>query len=395
MSDKLERINQNLNQSLSHLQPSAILAFNDSIRDLKQVIKLTLGEPDFMTPEVVKAGAIASIQANHSHYAPSNGLPALRQAITSFLMSHYHLQYDSEREIVVTAGASGAIYSTLTAILNPGDQVLVPIPIFPPYIPIAQLNGAEPIFIDTRVDGFKLTPKRLQAALNDHQKVKALILNYPNNPTGVTYSEQELADLGAVIAATDVLVVSDEIYSELTYDHAHVSLAKFCPEQTIVINGVSKSHAMTGWRIGYLAAPAPIAQRAAMVNQFTITSTATVAQEAALTALTTGLTATKPMREAYQRRRDWLIPELKSLGFGVVIPQGAFYLFLKIPANLPQNSLGCAQLLAREAGVALIPGSAFPAGEGYLRLSYAASDADLHETVARLRNFMTSGQGED
>lgn len=220
-------------------------------------MKLTLGEPDFNTPEHVKQAGIRSIEADHSHYTNSAGELELRQAAATFLANKYDVHYDPESEVLVTAGATEAIYSALTAILNPGDAVVIPTPIFPLYIPITILNGAKPIFIDTSATGFVLDADKLDEVLQANSNVKAVVLNYPNNPTGVTYHREALQKLAKVIAKYDIFAICDEIYSELTYGTTHVSLAEFLPDQVLLLNGVSKSHAMTGWRIGLLCGLKP------------------------------------------------------------------------------------------------------------------------------------------
>lgn len=380
-----------MKNELADVQPSAILQFDKDVSQIPDIVKLTLGEPDFNTPDHVKNAGEASIAADHSHYTQSPGLPALRQAIATFLADKYQAHYDPNDQIITTIGASGAIYASLTAILNPGDEVIVPIPTFPQYLPIIKLNGATPIYIDTSVDDFILTPEKLAATLAAHRdKVKAIVLNYPTNPTGVTYRHDQLAAFVAILRQYDIFVISDEIYSELTYGDPHISLGALLPEQTLLINGVSKSHAMTGWRIGYVAGPAAVIAKVGLVHQLTATAAATMAQEAALEALQAGPDDGLQMKVAYQERRDYLVKELNKLGFVTAEPTGAFYVFAKIPARFGQDSLAFAYRVAREARVAVIPGSAFPAGEGYVRISYAASLAKLQTACQRLAAFVAA-----
>lgn len=386
-----ETLVNHMNHEIAAIQPSDILAFNAEIANIPGIVRLTLGEPDFNTPEHVKQAAIESIEADESHYAPSNGTLALRTAAAEFLAAKYDVHYDPASEVIITAGATGGIYTALTSILNPGDEVLIPTPIFPLYIAIVKLAGATPVFMATSDNGFVLSPDQLQTTLAAHPKTKAVVLNFPSNPTGVTYRHDDLKALAAVLADQPIFVLSDEIYSELTYGEPHESIANYLPTQTILLNGVSKSHAMTGWRIGIMCAPKAITAQLGKIHQFTVTSTTTNAQAAATEALKNGLDDAQVMKREYQERRDYLYDALNDLGFQSAKPEGAFYLFSKIPAGLPQNSMAFCRELAHEARVALIPGSSFgPGGEGYVRISYAASMADLKTAVTRLRTYVAS-----
>ena len=391
MSINSETLVNHMNHEIAAIQPSDILAFNAEIANIPGIVRLTLGEPDFNTPEHVKQAAIESIEADESHYAPSNGTLALRTAAAEFLATKYDVHYDPASEVIITDGATGGIYTALTSILNPGDEVLIPTPIFPLYIAIVKLSGATPVFMDTSDNGFVLSPDQLQTTLAAHPKTKAVVLNFPSNPTGVTYRHDDLKALAAVLADQPIFVLSDEIYSELTYGEPHESIANYLPTQTILLNGVSKSHAMTGWRIGIMCAPKAITAQLGKIHQFTVTSTTTNAQAAATEALKNGLDDAQVMKREYQERRDYLYDALNDLGFQSAKPEGAFYLFSKIPAGLPQNSMAFCRELAHEARVALIPGSSFgPGGEGYVRISYAASMADLKTAVTRLRTYVAS-----
>ncbi|KRM31621.1 aspartate transaminase [Agrilactobacillus composti DSM 18527 = JCM 14202] len=386
-------LSTHMKTELAQLQPSGILAFNKEISTIPDIVKLTLGEPDFNTPEHVKQAGIRSIEADHSHYTNSAGELELRQAAATFLANKYDVHYDPESEVLVTAGATEAIYSALTAILNPGDAVVIPTPIFPLYIPITILNGAKPIFIDTSATGFVLDADKLDEVLQANSNVKAVVLNYPNNPTGVTYHREALQKLAKVIAKYDIFAICDEIYSELTYGTTHVSLAEFLPDQVLLLNGVSKSHAMTGWRIGLLCGPKAVVTQIGKVHQFCITCATANAQDAALEAFKNGPDDGVKMRAAYQERRDYLVKALGDIGFTSAAPDGAFYLFAKIPAGLIQNSADFCYDLAKKAKVALIAGSNFgPGGEGYVRISYAASMADLQKAVTRIGAYVADNQ---
>lgn len=382
-----DRFNKNLNK----IEVSLIRQFDQSISDVSGIMKLTLGEPDFTTPDHVKEAAKAAIDANQSHYTGMAGLPALRQAAADFLKSKYHLFYNPDNEILVTIGATEALSATLTAILEPGDTVLLPAPAYPGYEPIVNLVGAEIVEIDTTANDFVLTPEMLEKAiLEQGDKLKAVLINYPTNPTGVTYSREQIKALADVLKKYDVFVVSDEVYSELTYsDEPHVSIAEYLPEQTILINGLSKSHAMTGWRIGMIFAPANFTAQLIKSHQYLVTSAATMAQFAAIEALSVGKDDALPMKTEYMKRRDYIIDKMSALGFKIIKPDGAFYIFAKIPAGYEQDSFKFCQDFAREKAVAFIPGVAFGKyGEGYLRLSYAASMETITTAMDRLKEFM-------
>lgn len=301
------------------------------------------------------------------------------------------MSYNPDNEILVTIGATEALSATLTAILEPGDTVLLPAPAYPGYEPIVNLVGAEIVEIDTTANDFVLTPEMLEKAiLEQGDKLKAVLLNYPTNPTGVTYSREQIKALADVLKKYDVFVVSDEVYSELTYsDEPHVSIAEYLPEQTILINGLSKSHAMTGWRIGMIFAPANFTAQLIKSHQYLVTAAATMAQFAAIEALSVGKDDALPMKAEYMKRRDYIIDKMSALGFKIIKPDGAFYIFAKIPAGYEQDSFKFCQDFAREKAVAFIPGVAFGKyGEGYLRLSYAASMETITTAMNRLKEFM-------
>ena len=379
------------NKNLDKIEVSLIRQFDQSISDVPGIMKLTLGEPDFTTPNHVKEAAKAAIDANQSHYTGMAGLSTLRQAAADFVKSKYNLSYNPDNEILVTIGATEALSATLTAILEPGDTVLLPAPAYPGYEPIANLVGAEIVEIDTTANDFVLTPEMLEKAiLEQGDNLKAVLLNYPTNPTGVTYSREQIKDLADVLKKYDVFVISDEVYSELTYnDESHVSIAEYLPEQTILINGLSKSHAMTGWRIGLIFAPAIFTAQLIKSHQYLVTAAATMAQFAAIEAPSVGKDDALPMKVEYTKRRDYIIDKMSALGFKIIKPDGAFYIFAKIPAGYEQNSFKFCQDFAREKAVAFIPGVAFGKyGEGYLRLSYAASMETITTAMERLKEFM-------
>lgn len=379
------------NAHVAKVQPANILLFDQAVSTVPDIVKLTVGEPDFAVPAVAKQAAIDAINADDSHYAPGAGSLALRQAISHFLADRYALTYQAEGEIAVTIGATEAIYASLAALLNPGDEVLIPTPTFPLYETMTEMLGGHAVTIPTTAPDFVLTPDQLKAAINAHPQAKALILNYPSNPTGVTFTPAQLQALAAVLQETNLVVISDEIYSELVYEGTHTSLAKYLPGQTVILNGASKAGAMTGYRIGFIAGPAGIMQRIGVVHAVMITAPSDPAMAAAVPIFGSeaGHQATLEMKAAYQARRDYLAHALSELGFTVATPRGAFYLFAKLPADQGRDDVTFATRLAKEGQVATIPGSFFGAGgEGYLRLSYATSMAALETAVARITKFL-------
>ncbi|MHC0039946.1 pyridoxal phosphate-dependent aminotransferase [Streptococcus anginosus] len=384
-------LTKRFNKNLGKIEVSLIRQFDQSISSIPGVLRLTLGEPDFTTPDHVKEAAKAAIDANESHYTGMSGLLELRQAASQFVNEKYNLSYDPETEILVTIGATEALSATLTAILEEGDKVLLPAPAYPGYEPIVNLVGAEIVEIDTTENDFVLTPEMLEKAiLEQGNQLKAVILNYPANPTGVTYSREQMAVLADVLKKYDVFVVCDEVYSELTYtEQPHVSIAEFLPEQTIVINGLSKSHAMTGWRLGFTFAPAAFTAQLIKSHQYLVTAANTMAQFAGVEALTAGKDDAEPMKREYIERRDYIIEKMTELGFKIIKPNGAFYIFAKIPADYNQDSFAFLKDFAQKKAVAFIPGAAFGQyGEGYVRLSYAASMDTIKEAMKRLKEYM-------
>lgn len=388
MTDLTKRFNKQVDK----IAVSLIRQFDERVSDIPNILKLTLGEPDFNTPEHVKQAGSKAIEDNFSHYTGMAGLPDIRQAASQFLEEKYNVSYDWQSEVLVTVGATEAISASLLGILEAGDKILLPSPIYPGYEPIITLAGAEPVYIDTSDNGFVLAPDALEAALNEHgEAVKAVILNYPSNPTGVTYSREEVQALAEVLKKYPVFVISDEIYSELTYDENHVSIAEYLREQTILINGLSKSHAMTGWRIGFIYAPKELTKEIIKVHQYLVTAAATVSQKAAVRALVEGINDAQVMKKEYQKRRDFVYDKMSSFGFDVAKPSGAFYIFAKIPANCLQDSMEFCVELAQKEALAVIPGIAFgDAGEGYIRISYAASLESLTEAMARMERYVTA-----
>ena len=382
-------LTKHMKKGLVEQKPGQILAFAAYTNKISDIVKFTIGEPDFNTPEHIKKAAEASIANNHSYYAPSNGTPGLRKAVTDFLAEKYGQKYDPS-EILITNGVTESIYDFLTAVLNPGDVVLVPTPIFPLYIGDALSMGATVEQIDTSDDDFKLTPDKLQAALDKYgDRVKALVMNYPTNPTGVMYTQDELDALADAVRDKPIFVLADEIYSELNYDQPHASMEKTLHDQVVLMNGVSKAWAMTGYRIGVVAAPKPILDQIAKIHQAITTTEPTPMQDAAEEALADGKDDALPMKKEFQKRSDVLYDGLTKLGFECVKPKGAFYIFAKIPAGLEQDDTKFIYDLAEKGRVAVVAGSFFAkVGEGYIRLSYATSMDNIKEGLKRLEQYV-------
>ena len=384
-------LTKRFNKQLDKIQVSLIRQFDQAISEIPGVLRLTLGEPDFTTPDHVKEAAKRAIDQDQSYYTGMSGLLTLRQAASDFVKEKYQLDYNPENEILVTIGATEALSATLTAILEEGDKVLLPAPAYPGYEPIVNLVGAEIVEIDTTENGFVLTPEMLEKAiLEQGDKLKAVILNYPANPTGITYSREQLEALAAVLRKYEIFVVCDEVYSELTYTgENHVSLGTMLRDQAIIINGLSKSHAMTGWRLGFIFAPANFIAQLIKSHQYLVTAANTMAQHAAVEALTAGKNDAEPMKKEYIQRRDYIIEKMTDLGFEIIKPDGAFYIFAKIPAGYNQDSFAFLKDFAQKKAVAFIPGAAFGQyGEGYVRLSYAASMETIREAMKRLEEYM-------
>ncbi|MER2063586.1 MAG: aminotransferase class I/II-fold pyridoxal phosphate-dependent enzyme, partial [Alkalibacterium sp.] len=315
----------------------------------------------------------------------------LREAAADFVADKYNLDYDPETEVIATVGATEALAATLFSLLNPGDYVLVPSPYFSLYASLVKMSQAVPIYMDTTKTNFIVTPELIEETITQLDDIpKAIILNYPNNPTGVTWTKDEVKALAHTIANySGMLAVSDEIYSEIVYDSSHVSLGAYLREQTIVINGLSKSHAMTGWRLGLIFAPKHIADELVKTHQVLVTSASSITQFAGIEALTQGRDDAMPMVAAYRERRDIIIKTLKNLHFEVSEPKGAFYIFSAIPSELNINSYDFCYGFAKTYHVAMVPGDAFgEAGEGYFRISYASSLDDIKTAMDRLKDYV-------
>lgn len=379
-----------VNETLAPMGISQIRYFAQKFSKIPGLIKLTLGEPDFNVPEHVKQAAIKSIEENDSHYSEQRGTLSLRKAISGYLDKRYDVHYDPETEVIVTIGGTEAIFVSLAAIINPGDKVIVPTPTFALYLPIIKVLGGIPVQVDTTPDGFRLTGKKIQEVIDREgaDKVKAMILNFPGNPTGFEYSKEQLEEIVDVIKDKSMYILTDEIYAELTYGAKHTSMTQLLPEKTILVNGLSKSHAMTGYRIGYVAAPADFVENAGKMHAYTVTCPSNPAQYAAEEALTNGIDDPKEMRDIYKERRDYIVEQLNDIGYKTLMPEGAFYTFSEIPAEFGLSSVEFAEKLAEEGKVGVTPGVAFgEGGEGHFRMSYASSMEDIKEAMKRLREF--------
>ncbi|MGI8314079.1 aminotransferase A [Halobacillus mangrovi] len=379
---------QLINQYVKDIQISGIRQFFNMVGQYEDVVSLTIGQPDFYTPDHVKKAAIQAIQNNHTSYTHNAGILSLRKAIENHVQENFQLAYDADTEIIVTVGASQAIDVSLRTLLTPGDEVILPGPVYPGYEPLIRLAGATPVHVDTRGNQFKLNAKLIEEKITP--KTKAVILPYPSNPTGVSLTGTELKDIASVIEKHQVFVIADEIYSELVYEKSHVSIGSFSTirDQVIIINGISKSHAMTGWRIGYILAPAWLSKHMLKVHQYNVSCASSISQYAALEALTNGKEDPSRMKAAYMERKTYVEERLTQMGIEYTSPDGAFYIFPKLQIE-GKTTFELALQLVKEAGLALVPGDAFSQyGEGYLRLSYAYSLETLQEGLNRLENFL-------
>ncbi|KZE66014.1 aromatic amino acid aminotransferase [Fictibacillus phosphorivorans] len=379
-----------LNDHAKSIQISGIRKFFNEVAQFPNAISLTLGQPDFPTPLHVKEAAIAAIHNNQTVYSHNAGYIELRKAASEFVKEKYELNYDPTSEVIVTAGASEAIDITLRTILNNGDDVLLPAPVYPGYEPVITLCGANTIYIDTTQTGFKVTPELIDKHITD--KTKAIIIPSPSNPTGVVLEDHELLELSHYLRKKDIFVLSDEIYSELKYNGNHHSIAHYegMREKTFVINGLSKSHSMTGWRIGLLFGPQNLLQHVLKVHQYNVTCASTISQAAAIEALTNGKDDASEMREAYKQRLEYCCNRLEKMGISFEKPNGAFYLFVSVK-KYGLTSYEFALKLLQNEEVAVVPGDAFTTlGEGYVRISYAASMEQLIKGMDGIENFINS-----
>ncbi|RFU71076.1 aminotransferase A [Peribacillus saganii] len=377
-----------INPQVRNIEISGIRKFFNSVSHFKEMVSLTIGQPDFPTPEHIKEAAKSAIDANFTVYTHNAGYIELRQATAEYMNKKYNLSYNPDSEVIVTAGASEGIDISFRTILSPGCEVILPGPVYPGYEPIIKLCGAVPVYADTTKNGFRLTADILKTYITE--KTRCIVLPYPSNPTGVTLTAEELKEIAELISGNDIFILSDEIYSELVFDQKHTSIASYLRDQTIVINGLSKSHSMTGWRIGFVFAPASISQHLIKVHQYNVSCATSISQKAAYAAVTEGIDDALPMKQAYAERRDYVYGRLVKMGFDVVKPDGAFYFFVRVPKPY-SDSLQFALELAEQVKVAVVPGNSFSAlGEGYFRLSYACSMEMLETALNRIEQFLSA-----
>jgi aminotransferase len=371
-----------------NLKPSGIRKFFDIVATMKDVISLGIGEPDFDTPGSILKAGLRSLEQGRTHYTSNAGLLELRQALVEHLSRSYGVAYDPGSEVIISVGVSEALYLAMTALLNPGDEVIVPTPCFVAYQAEVILAGGVAVELPTYAqDGFQLRPADLEAAITP--RTRAILLGYPNNPTGTVASRENLLEVARIAEKHDLIVVSDELYDQLVYGVPHVCFAGLpgMHARTILLGGFSKNYAMTGWRIGYAAGPEELIKGLLRVHQYTIMSAPTVAQDAALEALLHGQPYVQEMRNEYNRRRELIVTGLNELGLATVVPHGAFYAFPSISLTGMDEETFARKLLEEER-VAVVPGTAFgPGGEGYVRCSYATAYEKIEEALRRLERF--------
>jgi len=380
-----------LSKTVINTPKSGIRKFFDLMETMDDVVGLTVGQPDFVTPWHIREAGIESLEKGKTYYTSNSGTYELRVEINNYLTRRFNVSYKPESEIIVTVGGSEAIDIAIRAVLEPGDEIIIPTPSFVCYSPIAAMTGATPVTLETKAENkFKITPEELRAAITP--RTKMLVLPYPNNPTGAIMTEDELRDIAEVLKDTNILVLSDEIYAEMTYGRQHCSIASIegMWERTIIVSGFSKAYAMTGWRLGYLCAPAPLTEQMLKIHQYCIMSAPTTAQFAAIDALKNGDDDVKMMVDEYNRRRRYIYNGLKGLGIESFEPEGAFYIFPNVGQFGLSSDEFCNRLLY-DYKCAIVPGNAFGAGgEGFARISYAYSIKHITQALERIEAFVKS-----
>ena len=381
--------NKFLSSRITSIPKSGIRKFFDIAEEMKDVLSLTVGEPDFVTPRHIREEAIDSLRKGMTHYTSNNGTLELRVEIDKYLTRRFDLSYNPKSEIVVTVGGSEAIDLAIRAVLTPGDEAIIPLPAFVCYGPLVSLTGAKPVIIHTKMkDNFKLMPEDLKAAITD--KTKLLILPFPNNPTGAVMEKHELEEIAKIVKEADILVLSDEIYAELSYGFKHTSIANLpdMRERTILVNGFSKAFAMTGWRLGYACAPEPLLSQMAKIHQYAIMCAPTMSQSAGIKALRDGDEDIEYMKNDYDGRRKIIYDGLKQIGIDCFEPKGAFYVFPSIEKFGLSSYDFCERLLYEEK-VAIVPGNAFgESGEGFTRICYAYSVSHIEKALEKIEKFV-------
>ncbi|MBS6518196.1 MAG: aminotransferase class I/II-fold pyridoxal phosphate-dependent enzyme [Clostridium sp.] len=378
-----------LSNTIVNIPPSGIRKFFDIVSEMEGAISLGVGEPDFDTPWHVRDAGIRSLEMGKTFYTSNAGLKELKQEICNYMKRRMQVEYDYNKEVMVTIGGSEAIDAALRAMLDPGDEVLIPQPSYVSYVPCTILAGGVPVVIELEEkDQFRLTREKLLEKITD--RTKLLVLPFPNNPTGAIMEREDLEAVAEIVKEKDLFVISDEIYAELTYRKKHVTIASLpgMKERTVLINGFSKAYAMTGWRIGYACAPAQILKQMLKIHQYAIMCAPTTSQYAAVEAVKNGDNDIEEMKRSYDERRRYLLKEFRSLGMDCFEPYGAFYMFPCIK-RFHMTSEEFATRLLREEKIAIVPGTAFgDCGEGYLRVSYAYSLEDLKRAIRRIRRFV-------
>lgn len=378
-----------LSSTVQDIKPSGIRKFFDLLENMQGVVALTVGQPDFITPWHIRVAAIESLENGKTYYTSNSGTLELRQEISAYMNRRYDLTYDPKSEVIVTVGGSEAIDIAMRAVINPGDEVIVPQPAFVCYGPICELAGGKPVYLNTKEENkFKLTADELKSVITD--KTKLLVLPYPNNPTGAIMTREDLEEIVEVLRGTDIMILSDEIYCELTYGREHVSIASLdgMRERTIIASGFSKTYAMTGWRLGYTLAPAEITKQMLKIHQYAIMCAPTTSQYAAVEAMRNGDPDVDMMRKEYNRRRRYIVGGLRSLGIDCFDPEGAFYVYPNISKFGLSSEEFCERLLQEEK-VAIVPGTAFgDCGEGFARISYAYSVEHIAKALDRMERFV-------
>jgi len=377
-----------ISKKVDKMQPSGIRAFFDLVLGMKDVISLGVGEPDFVTPWPIREAGIYSLEEGFTSYTSNKGLYKLRLGLSRYLESRHGLKYSPDDEILITVGVSEGLDLALRAIINPGDKVLIPIPSYVSYGPVTELAGGVPIYIDTRPDGFKLTSKTLKKYLE--KKPKAIILNYPTNPTGVSYTKKELGEFNKILLKHKVLCIVDEVYGDLTYDFEHTPFATLpgARNNTVYLDGFSKSYAMTGWRVGFACGPKDVIAAMTKIHQYTIMCVSITSQMAACEALASGRKSVEEMKREYKRRRELVVSGLNDLGLVCSKPEGAFYAFPSLK-KIGMKSMQFSKELLQKQKVAVVPGTAFGCDyDDYIRISYASSLENLKEALSRMRLFL-------
>jgi aminotransferase len=381
-----------ISKRVQELAPSGIRAFFDLVLGMKDVISLGVGEPDFVTPWHIREKAISSLEQGSTSYTSNKGMPELRKAIALHLKSKYKLDYDFEEEILITVGVSEALDLAMRAILNPGDKVLIPEPYYVAYTAVVHLAGGVAVTIPTSPkNNFKITPQEIQKAYT--KDVKALLLGYPSNPSGVSYTKKELLAIAAMAKKLDIVIISDELYDELTYDYQHTPMPTLpgMKDRIIYLNGFSKVYAMTGFRIGWVCGPADVVAAMTKIHQYTMLCASITGQIAAREAIQNGYKEVLGMKQEYDRRRKFIVEQLNEIGLTCHMPEGAFYAFPSIKIS-GETSMDFARNLLSSQKVALVPGVAFGQScEGYVRISYASSFENLREAIARMKVYLKKG----